>query len=209
MDGPHSFALLEAVSRIFYPDSTLKSVQYAIEKVLRIPTRKITVQQEKAFIAFYKLPTKTLRCRIMVDIQLIAENLDNIKIVLKETDRMQTMEQQHKMQQRLGNSNSNTNENTHGPRSDKRDANGEGTPDSDTNSTAGAAAAAAAATTTTTNVAAAAPTVLKQLNQPPVASVSARSKGKKTEFGGYDQSTKVCALILAKWSVLFHLEPLH
>lgn len=109
VDGDFRYALLEAVARVFFPESTLKLVQLVIENFLRIPVRSLSVPQEKAFINFYCLPTKILRCRLIVDIGLVNEKMATIKALLKDTHLLQTMAEQDQLHASQNNNNNNHN----------------------------------------------------------------------------------------------------
>ena len=60
------YALVEALSRVYFHYCTLEEFQFALENVLQVPLVRLTQDEEKSFIAFYNIPTKTLMCNKVI-----------------------------------------------------------------------------------------------------------------------------------------------
>ncbi len=61
--------LVEAISRVYFPKSALADFLHILQVVLQLPTYPLDVAEEAAFIEFYKLPTKRLKCRKVLDLE--------------------------------------------------------------------------------------------------------------------------------------------
>ena len=77
------FALIEAISRVYFPKCSLQEFIDAITNVLQISIYELNSAEEKAFIAFYGLPTKSLKCSKVLDLNDIELFMPQMEYMFK------------------------------------------------------------------------------------------------------------------------------
>lgn len=81
-DG-ENYALVEALSRVLYPELPLEDFINAIDTVLGIEIVSCNYEEEKEYIKFYDIPTVALRCNKMVKINVFKEILAPLSYMFK------------------------------------------------------------------------------------------------------------------------------
>ncbi|CAI9717586.1 Hypothetical predicted protein [Octopus vulgaris] len=61
-----SYALVEAVCKLYYPQCSMNEFLFALENVLKVPLTTCTDEEEKAFIQYYSLPVSVLKCNKII-----------------------------------------------------------------------------------------------------------------------------------------------
>ena len=82
------FALIEAVSRVYFPKCRLDEFLDAVSKVLQISVYQLNKDEEKAFIKFYGLPTESLKCNKVVNLKDLDQQMPRMKYMF--ADKMST-----------------------------------------------------------------------------------------------------------------------
>ena len=81
-DG-ESYALVEAIARVYFSQCTLQEFQNVLESVLFMPVTVLTDSEERAFIQFYKLPTNSLMCNKVVKLVDFENYLPQLRYMFK------------------------------------------------------------------------------------------------------------------------------
>ena len=78
VDGEQQLALLEVVSRVYFPQRSLSSLLLVLSK-LCVPTRALTMREELAFLASR---IRVLDCKRIITISLLAKHHDDLQDIL-------------------------------------------------------------------------------------------------------------------------------
>ena len=81
--GSRRFVLIEAIGRVFFPRTRVEEFARVVTTVLRIPLEIPTLAEEKAFIAFYSLPTTRLRCNQMVSLDVFEQFMPRLQYIFR------------------------------------------------------------------------------------------------------------------------------
>ena len=76
------FALVEALSRLYFPSCTVQRFRQVWEQDLGLPVSALSREEEQAFILFYDLPTNRLLCNKVVKVQHFQEAFTKLKDVV-------------------------------------------------------------------------------------------------------------------------------
>ncbi|KAK2151770.1 hypothetical protein LSH36_352g03066 [Paralvinella palmiformis] len=75
------FALVEAISRVYFPYCDLDEFLHTISNVLQLSMYQLNRQEEQAFIQFYGLPTKMLKCTKVLNLQDLDPYMPHLRAV--------------------------------------------------------------------------------------------------------------------------------
>ncbi len=80
------YALLEALSRVFFPYVNMDNFLYAVELMLAIPVIYLTDEEVQGFIKFYAygLPTSKLECKKAIKLQDFSRCLPQLRYMYRE-----------------------------------------------------------------------------------------------------------------------------
>ena len=69
---------------MYFPNCTLEEFQFALEKSLQVPLVKLTEDEERSFISFYNIPTKTLMCNKVIRLAEFQELIPQLKCMFRD-----------------------------------------------------------------------------------------------------------------------------
>ena len=77
------YTLIEAVCKVFFPGTLLQEFLYAIKNILEVPIRKLSNEEELAFLNFYELPPTAggLSCISAINIKHFDEIIPGLRIL--------------------------------------------------------------------------------------------------------------------------------
>lgn len=80
------FALIEAISRVYFPQCSLDEFINAIANVLQISIYQLNRDEEKAFITFYGLPTESLKCSKVLNLHELDQFMPQMKYMFRDRE---------------------------------------------------------------------------------------------------------------------------
>ncbi|KAL5005176.1 hypothetical protein ScPMuIL_018632 [Solemya velum] len=78
------FCLVEAVCKLYFSGCSVEEFQYALASVLNIPLVTCTEDEEKAFIFYYSLPVKELKCNKMIGFEELKSFFPQLNYMFKD-----------------------------------------------------------------------------------------------------------------------------
>ena len=83
---PKPHVLVEAAGHVFFPSCPLHEFQYALETVLKVPMITLSIDEEKAFIEFYGLKAKALKCNKAMQVDIFEQHIPQMSFMFKEKE---------------------------------------------------------------------------------------------------------------------------
>lgn len=78
------FCLVEAVCKLYFSGCSVEEFQFALASVLNIPLVTCTDDEEKAFILYYSLPVKELKCNKMIGFEELQSFFPQLNYMFKD-----------------------------------------------------------------------------------------------------------------------------
>lgn len=82
MRGGVKFVLVEAISRVFFPDASVEDFLFALRNVLRLEISRLDKAEEQSLINFYGLRTESLRCNLAIRFTDLEANMEQLQRML-------------------------------------------------------------------------------------------------------------------------------
>lgn len=87
-DTNQQFALIEAISRVYFPQCSLDEFINAVATVLQISIYQLNRDEEKAFITFYGLPTESLKCNKVLNLRELDQFMPQMKYMFRDREQV-------------------------------------------------------------------------------------------------------------------------